>query len=224
MTPTFAAGLGVVIAAAMSANVPSNVLTFGKQFKGQPCATPGCVPDNGGLASAKPGQRLVKPSHSPSATSTRHGDAQSGTLQTVAVRYQTLQQDGHGDFSGQIVIDSRPGHPLRNWTFQFTYPDAQIMEVWAGSPVPHDAHSATVTAQGGSGWAGASQVQITFSVSGPAGPPAGCTFDGHACRYTVSQGSGGGSGNEGSPGGGGGQGGSHGPGGYGAGPGHGYQG
>ena len=207
MTPTFATGLGVVIAAGLASNFSGSLLRYPTvPDTGMPCAVPACGSGKGSPASARPGKRLLPPVHSPAPPvrpSGHHTSAARATAaaQGVVVMYQTLHEDGYGGFSGYILITSRTGQPLGNWTFQFTYPSGQITGVWAGTPVSHGAHSATVTAaQAGAAGAGARQAQIVFTVSGPAGPPAGCSFDGRACQYTVSQGSVGGFGGGGSQG------------------------
>ena len=70
VTPTFAAGLGVVIAAGMAYPMTKTVISYGgaPPAGGGSCLTVGCVGDGSGdLATASPGERLETPS--PAATS-----------------------------------------------------------------------------------------------------------------------------------------------------------
>src|SRR5215475_15184098 len=63
VTPTFAAGLGVVIAAGMAYPMTKTVISYGgaPPAGGEPCVTAGCVGDSGELATASPGLRLETP-------------------------------------------------------------------------------------------------------------------------------------------------------------------
>lgn len=222
LTPTFAAGLVVVVAAAMSAPTHTvDLLT--KPFRGQPCATPGCVSGKGSPASRPGSKRLVIPARVP-ASHMAGGQlpAVGGAGHNVLVQYRTLGQGRNGDFNGQLILASRTAQPLSNWVLQFSYP-GQI-RVWAGQSQQSGQHSVTVTSgQYGGGWAGWSGgriVQIVFSVSGQAGPPATCTVDGQPCNYRKTlpgQGAGGGGYGGGYGSGGGYGGGSYGGGSYGAG-------
>src|SRR6516162_897424 len=64
VTPTFAAGLGVVIAAGMAYPMTKTVISYGgaPPAGGGSCLTAGCVSEgNGDLATARPGERLETP-------------------------------------------------------------------------------------------------------------------------------------------------------------------
>lgn len=194
MTPTFAAGLGVVIAIGIASGAAPHVLRYSgpPPDGGEPCAVKGCgVPGKGTLASAKPGRRLAGPVHSPAgrvapATHAPSAAPHSGAPAGLVVGYQTVREDENGGFQGEIMLASRSGLP-RHWTFRFTYPSGQIVSVWASGPVQRSTHAATVT--GGQyleeSWG--QYAQIGFTVSGHPGPPAGCTFGGQPCHYQVSQ-------------------------------------
>lgn len=191
LTPTFAAGLVVVVAAAMAAPTHTVQLTT-RPFRGQPCATPGCVSGKGTTASRPGSKRLVNPARVP-ATHMAGGQlpAVSGAGHNVLVQYRTLGQGRNGDFTGQLILASRTAQPLSNWVLQFSYP-GQIRMVWGRPPLPAGQHSVTVTSGqypsgGWAGWSGGRVVQIVFSVSGQAGPPAGCTIDGQPCHVSSSQ-------------------------------------
>lgn len=190
MTPTFAAGLGVVIAIGMASGAAPSVLRYSgpPPDVGQPCAVKGCgVPGNGKLASARPGQRLAGPVHSPAgqATPATHPPLAAPYSGGLVVVYQSVSEDGNGGFQGEITLASRNGLP-RHWRFRFTYPSGQIISVWASGSVQWSAHAATVTGgQYPEEWG--QYAQIGFTVSGHPGPPAGCTFGGQPCHYHVSQ-------------------------------------
>ena len=197
MTPTFAAGLGVVIAAGLASGAAPSVLRYGgPPDDGRPCAVKGCGPaGTGTLASAKPGRRLAGPVHSPAGKAAPDTHAilaaprSPGDGQDPVVRYQTVRKDGNGGFQGQITLASRSGAGLpRQWRFRFTYPSGQIVSVWASGAVQRSAHAATVTGgQDPEGRSWGQDAQIGFTVYGPPGPPAGCTFAGQPCHYRVSQ-------------------------------------
>ena len=64
VTPTFAAGLGIVIAAGLAYPMTRTVISYGgtPPAGGQPCRVNGCVsgtPGDGGLATASPGRQLA---------------------------------------------------------------------------------------------------------------------------------------------------------------------
>src|SRR5947207_6698307 len=67
VTPTFAAGLGIVIAAVLAYPMTRTVISYGgtPPAGGQPCQVKGCVngtPGDGGPATASPGPQLATPS------------------------------------------------------------------------------------------------------------------------------------------------------------------
>ncbi|MGE5137781.1 MAG: hypothetical protein ACM32E_33405 [Gemmatimonadota bacterium] len=186
VTPTFVAGLGVVVAAALSA--PTRNLTLStKPFKGTPCATVGCVPNGKGtLATGPKPKRIVIPARIPTPGAAQgQNAARSG--QNVLVQYQTVGQDGSGDFIGRLVLASPAGRPLGSWVLRFGYP-GEIRWVWGRPPLPPGQHSVTITSvqYSQSRWSGSGshEVQIVFSVSGQQGPPAICTVNGSACHFT----------------------------------------
>jgi hypothetical protein len=194
MTPTFAVGLGVVIAAAIAFQTPRSVLRYGgpPADPGLPCPVVGCqsVTGKGVLASAKPGTRLLSPARTgpvqarEQASGVQPPAAAGGSRSPVTVQYQTLTRNGRSDFTGQLAVTGR--HPA-SWVLQFSYPDGQLTTVWGGMPEPHDAHTATVrAARYTADWSGQPGIQIMFTVLGPAGPPVTCTFDGQPCRLARS--------------------------------------
>lgn len=193
VTPTFAAGLGVVVAAGLTLNMPRAVLHFGDPDQGTPCAVRGCghdVPGGGMLASAKPGVHLARPAPQGSAA-TGHGGAvpspgpadQPGRGQ-VSVAYRTTQQFP-GGFAGQITIFGLPGPQQGPWRLAFDYPGASILSVTGAhwQPTGPDAGVATGGPQAGPGQPGQDGVVITVTVSGQPANPSGCRFDDAPCTF-----------------------------------------
>jgi len=183
VTPTFAAGLGVVVAAALAAPTRSVVLST-RPFEGKPCATAGCAPNGKGTLATRPGtKRIVIPARIP-APGTAQGQHATGAGLDVLVQYRTTSQYQNGDFTGLLILASATGQPLPSWVLHFSYP-GQIMAVWGRPPLPPGQHSVTISSeQDPSGSWGGRQVWIAFTVSGQAGPPATCTVNGSACHFT----------------------------------------
>jgi len=180
VTPTFAAGLGVVIAAAMAYPMAKTVISYGgtPPAGGNRCQLEGCVggtDGRGSPATASPGKRLAP--HS----------SVSGAGGTVAagqpvMHYQMLRQWQSG-FIGQITITDFPGSAPANWRLRLAYQSARIIGVWGGRWAPSGDHAVLVTPNGsGRSPSGGGHVQVVVVVSGSPGPPTGCVFNGQACR------------------------------------------
>jgi hypothetical protein len=192
VTPTFAAGLGVVIAAAMSYPMTRTVISYGgtPPVGGSPCQAADCGTGTSdgsqSLATANPGSRLAPSAPGathpdPSAPATSGGGAvASGTLPVM--QYRTLRQRQSG-FIGQVTITVPGGSPA-SWQLRLSYRSARITAVWGGNWSASGDHTVLVTPDSGSGsdHGGGDSVQVIFSVDGTPGPPSGCTFDGRACR------------------------------------------
>lgn len=140
VTPTFAAGLGVVVAAGLAVNMTARtVLHFSGPDQQKVCSTRPCVnqpnlPGGGTLASAKPGIRLEPATLSPSGpaephlSSTGQGASTHSSAGQVVIAYQTTQRWSWG-FDGQIVISKMPASSLGSWRLAFDYPGTSIVEV-----------------------------------------------------------------------------------------------
>jgi len=189
VTPTFAAGLGVVIAAGMAYPMTRTVISYGgiPPAGGGSCQTPGCVGDGGQLATAHPGQRLETPppakSPDPSAAPAPGGGGTVAAGPPPVMRYQTLRQWESG-FFGQVTITDSGGSAQANWQLHLSYDSAHIIGVWGGKWTASGDHSVVVTPDSGDGTShsGSSSVQVVLAVSGQAGPPSGCTFNGRTCQ------------------------------------------
>ena len=143
VTPTFAAGLGVVLAAGLAVSMTARtVLQFSGPGQGKPCAVRGCAngPDlpggSGTLASAKPGVKFLPATVGPDASaqpspSFTGGQSSPGSLQhadgQVVIDYQTTQRFSWG-FNGQIRISGLPSS-LSTWRLEFDYPGTSIVGV-----------------------------------------------------------------------------------------------
>jgi len=197
VTPTFAAGLGVVIAAAMAYPMTKTVISYGGTPPAgeTPCLLDGCVggtDGSGSLATASPGSRLDSPS--PAATHPHATAPLAPGTGTVAagrplMSYQTLRQWDSG-FIGQITISDASGSAPANWQLRLAYDSARIIGVWGGRWSPSGDHEVLVTPDSGDGnsRAGDGHVQVVVVVSGHPGPPSGCAFNGQACRTSQSGG------------------------------------
>jgi len=188
VTPTFAAGLGVVIAAGMAYPMTKTVISYGgtPPVGGNPCQTLGCVGDGGELATARPGQPLQTPppaatSPDPSASSAPSGGGTAAAGAPPVMQYQTLRQWQSG-FFGQVTITDTSGQA--NWQLHLSYDSAHIIGVWGGKWTASGDHAVTVTPDTGDGTShdGSSSVQVVLAVSGQAGPPSSCDFNGRACQ------------------------------------------
>jgi len=192
VTPTFAAGLGVVIAAGLAYPTTRTVISYGgaPPVGGNPCQVDGCltgVPGDGSLATASPGAPLAPPSAAakdpdPSAAPGPGGGGAVASGAQPVMRYQTLRQWQSG-FIGQVTIDPGGSAPP-DWQLRLAYESAHIIGVWGGQWSPHGDHEVLVTPNSGSGHTsgGGDNVQVVVAVSGPPGPPSACAFDGRACR------------------------------------------
>lgn len=169
VTPTFAAGLGVVIAAGMALPMTKTVISYGGEppVGGHPCPVKDCVNgssgDGGTLAGAKPGLPLVTPSPvtpspgptaapTPSRTVVSGGGRPTSGPQPV-MQSQTLRQWQSG-FIEQITITSPGGPAPANWQLRLSYDQARIIGVWGGQWSPSGGSTVVVTPSAGGGQAG----------------------------------------------------------------------
>ena len=191
VTPTFAAGLGVVIAAGMAYPMTKTVISYGgaPPVGGGSCLTAGCVGDGSGeLATARPGQRLESPtpaatSPDPSAAPAPSGGGTVAAGPPPVMQYQTLRQWQSG-FFGQVTITDSGGSAQANWQLHLSYDSAHIIGVWGGRWTASGDHAVVVTPDRWD-WgshSGSSSVQVVVAVSGQAGPPSGCIFNGRTCQ------------------------------------------
>jgi hypothetical protein len=190
VTPTFAAGLGVVIAAVIAYPLTRTVISYGPEppAAGHPCLVTDCAttaPGSDGPATAK-GLRLVQPAPRPKRHRTMPArPATAGPRPVMA--YQTLHQ-WPGDFAGQITITMPAGPVPATWRLRLSYRSAIIDRVWGGTWTARGPHVVVVRppvpsdpAPGVHSGGGAGDIRIYLEVTGPPGPPTGCEFDGQPC-------------------------------------------
>jgi hypothetical protein len=185
VTPTFAAGLGVVVAAllAFHMGVPSFRVSV-PHWSGQRCSAPGCASARGHPGTAvKSGQPLPTPAPADTAGSrSSSGGTSAPPGQAPTVTYQT-RHTWPGSFQGSLTI-SFAGHVPGHWWLRFTYPEGHIQRVWG--PVrwqPRGDHIAVVgTPASGRHTAAGRDIEVWFQVSGHAGRPHVCSINHLACR------------------------------------------
>jgi hypothetical protein len=99
------------------------------------------------------------------------------------MQYQTLRQWQSG-FFGQVTITDTGGSAQASWQLHLSYDSAHIIGVWGGKWTASGDHTVIVTPDSGDGTShgGSSSVQVVLAVSGRAGPPSSCEFNGRACQ------------------------------------------
>ena len=204
MTPTFAAGLGVVVAAFLAANMSRTVLHFSAPIPGNQCTSGDChaqQPHGGTLASARPGVHItpsapsasgpatgLQPGSTPSAAGGSGAPQPSAGSQPVSITYQQVEH-WPGGFADQITISGLGGTRTRSWSLAFGYPGSRIAGV-QGAGARWEPGSAGAGVARGVAWPGWGQVRDTADpvrlmviVNGQPGAPSGCTLDGAPCTF-----------------------------------------
>jgi hypothetical protein len=197
VTPTFAAGLGVVVAAVLALQMHT-VFNYASP-NGTTCQTAGCGVNaqTGGHTASGPIHRL-SPSgsaatHSGSNGSTSHdkdapadgGGGSSPVAVAPQLSYETASKEDWG-FDGTIVLTFKPQYAQQRWRLRFSYPSARILRVWAGKylHIQHSRHSALVATLNSPAHGGFPRlVRVSIEVAGRPGPPLQCSFNGHGCHF-----------------------------------------
>ena len=197
VTPTFAAGLGVLVAAGLAANMPRTVLHFSSPVPGIQCSAGVCAttePNNGTLASARPGKHISPSSPGTSgAAAGSHADRRADphrSSSAARVTYQ-LTHEWPGGFMDQISITGMDAR-RSSWSLALAYPGARVTNVlgaqWqATSPyagVAEGYPEPDPGVPGGDGRHGSWWVQFTVVLDGSPMAPVGCDFDGHPCTFS----------------------------------------
>jgi hypothetical protein len=204
VTPWFAAGAGIVVAALLAVESPHQVLSFGppvyQHCSSQHC-TAGVRPTPGSLAGSTPGvpikhaqpanvRRAAVGPHAfagepARSAGNRAAPAHPPAAPVVTVHFQLLgrHRPGYRGFAALITLQgSKPG----DWTLRFVLPGAQIERVWGAHwrPSPSD-DGGTATGQP---WpwphSDGDQARIAILGTGTSGPPTGCVFDGARCSFS----------------------------------------
>jgi hypothetical protein len=201
VTPTFAAGLGVVVAAVLAYPMQTVFNYAGPaETPCQPAPAPCGLSDGGKAPPLGSGNRMktAGPSapHSGGNRSTSaaqhdsHGTGGRGQAGAPQLTYHTYSK-GQWGFAGTIEITFQAEHAHDHWRLRFGYPSARIVKVWAGKLIPHGAHNAEV---GSWDWPGEALsdglVRVSIGVAGHPGPPHRCSFNGRPCHIIERTGSG----------------------------------
>jgi hypothetical protein len=200
VTPWFAAGVGILIAATIALAAPKRaVLSYGPVDPGILCKHLSCaspVPRHGpgSLASARPGIQLQlprkirrapagSPAVSPAVTVRPSATPRSATAAEIAIHYMVLRH-GHGTFVSVITVQS--SRKLGAWSLGFVIPGARISDVWGGTWQPSASGSGGVVR--GRPWPGArpgpGTAKLVIFATGRRRAPAGCTFDRKGCVFS----------------------------------------
>jgi hypothetical protein len=210
MTPTFAAGLGVVVAAFLAANMSRTVLHFSAPIPGNQCTSGDChaqQPHGGTLASARPGVHITPsvPSASGPATGLQPGSTPSAAggsgapqpsvgsqpgvgSQPVSITYQQVEH-WPGGFADQITISGLGGTRARTWSLAFGYPGSRIAGVQGAGARWEPGRPGAGVARGvawprwGQARHTADPVRLVVIVNGQPGAPSGCTLDSAPCTF-----------------------------------------
>ena len=140
VTPTFAAGLGVVVAAFLAANMSRTVLHFSAPIPGHQCSAGDChaqQPHGGTLASARPGVHITPsvPAGSGPVTAIQPGGSQPGGSQAGSQpggSQAGVSQPGDSQQGGTASAAGGSGGPqpsVSSRAFSITY---QQVEQWPG--------------------------------------------------------------------------------------------
>jgi hypothetical protein len=141
VTPTFAAGLGVVVAAFLAANMSRTVLHFSAPIPGNQCSAGEChaqQPHGGTLASARPGVHIAPsvPAGSGPVTAIQPGGSQAGGSQAGGSQpgggEPSVSEPGASQQGGTASAAGGSGGPqpsVSSRAFSITY---QQVEQWPG--------------------------------------------------------------------------------------------
>ena len=189
LTPWFAAGAGIVIAAAVAVGSPA-ALTYSQAGPSVPCS-PSCTgpaPQRPGVATASPGVELkVSGGHghgAASAGSSPARAAKSGGGAGYQLGYQVI---GHRRPAFIAIITMPGGLRPGTWSLAFTFSSARVERVWGalwqptGSGKGGIAHGPTRWAGRPQGAAGARQFLIL--ARGASKTPSNCTLNGVSCSF-----------------------------------------
>jgi len=193
VTPWFAAGAGIVIAAALAVDSPA-ALTYVPTDPGVRCPVSGCTgaaPGHGpDVAAATPGEPL--PAGSGPRVGVASGPApQNGSGPAYQVGYRVVRRWSSG-FLATITLpaDMRPGP----WSLQLAFPSAHVDRVWGARWAPSgngDAGTATgpwpghgrARGDGGGDSGRPDDDQVRISATGTTTTPSACRLDGVNCRF-----------------------------------------
>jgi len=201
VTPWFAAGAGIVIAAALAVNTPT-ALTYGPTGPDLQCTMHGCIGAGRGkppqAATATPGVAIRAPDADAKGAGSAH--AQHRGVESIELGYRIVQRWE----SGFIAVITMPGAAKSGgWSLQFAFSAAHVNRVWGAQWQP-SGDGAGGTANGPSpsneGPSPASTPeppgtqepdppdpdQMLVSATGKPQTPSSCTLDGISCSFGAS--------------------------------------
>jgi len=192
VTPWFAAGAGVVIAAALFLNAPHAVLSFAPAPDyvtacPQQCAPAVAGPTPGSLTNAEPGVQLPPPK--PAVRRAPPAAARPGAMTGVDITFRLQWQQG-GAFGALMTVQA--DHDIAGWTLAFAIPGARISHViGAGWQPSSSGNGGTATDpaggqvhsyQGSQGQPSRDSARFLIIAQGSPTRPADCLFDGASCN------------------------------------------
>jgi hypothetical protein len=194
VTPTFAAGLGVVVAAMLAypmQTVFSYVAPGASGSGGLVCTQNGCTHHSG---SGKPypfgvGDGALNPSAPESAEPGNDSSGQhtGGGGSAVAQPRLTYKITGRwqGGFWGRVTV-TFPGAVPHGWRLRLGYPRHHVLHVKPGGHLAPGGHSALVLSTDYSGgWGpGGRSFTVGLSVQGRQARPGRCWFNGRHCHLS----------------------------------------
>jgi hypothetical protein len=201
VTPWFAAGAGIVIAAALAVNTPT-ALTYGPSGPGGLCTTHSCTGARRGqppeVATATPGVAIKDPSAD--AKGAGSAPAQPGvSAMNSELSYQIVWSTERG-FAALITM---PGAGKTGWSLQFAFPGAHVRNVmgaqWRPSrdgaggtavgPLRSQKRSSPTSGPEPSGTsarpATPDEDQMVVIATGRPQTPSSCTLDGISCHFST---------------------------------------
>jgi Cellulose binding domain len=191
VTPWFAAGAGIVIAAALAVDSPA-ALTYVPADPGVRCPVSGCTGAGSGhgpdLATATPGVPFSAGS-GPRAGTSPGPALPGGAGPATQVGYQVVRRWSSGFVATITVPASARTNP---WRLHLAFSSAHVDQVWGArwrSSGNGDAGTATGPWPGhgrGRGPGGESRLgdgQLMISATGTATTPSACRLDGVSCRF-----------------------------------------
>jgi hypothetical protein len=187
-TPWFAAGAGIVIAAALAVDSPT-ALTYAPSDPGGQCPVHGCTSPPGQPAepaTASPGVTLQAPGMKAKQRGTVSGSQHGRVAPGDRVGYQVVRRWHSGFVAVMTVPESaKPGR----WRLRFAFPAAHVDHVWGAQWHPSGSGAAG-TAEGPARWPGHARGtsgleagQVMVSATGRPTAPSGCHLNGVACHF-----------------------------------------
>jgi len=197
VTPTFAAGLGVVVAAVLAypmQTVFSYVVPGASGRGGLLCTEGGCGQQpapgkpaplgvgGGGLSPSSPGPAEPGNDRPPASPVPRPGGSGGGTAIAEPKLSYKITSRWQGGFWGRITI-TFPGAVPASWSLRIGYPSGHILGMNPASHLAPNGHAVVVRSTdypGGPGPDGHT-FALGVGVQGVPTHPARCSFNGRAC-------------------------------------------